>query len=98
VTNYRRGQFIEQLTLAQKVSHILFGDDTNEPASSPPDTPSEPEYDSDCTDARRRRQRRQRSLRKPRRWWFNHIRRGPRLRASTINLDSALCLVSMEVR
>jgi len=61
LTNHRRDQFIEQLILVEQVSRILLDDGAGEPASAPSsDASSDPEYDSERSDARHRRRRRRR--------------------------------------
>jgi len=61
LTNQRRDQFIEHLILVEQVSRILLDDDADEPTSAPSsDASSDPEYDSESSEARQRRRRRRR--------------------------------------
>jgi len=61
LTNHRRDQFIEQLILVEQVSRILHDNGADKPASAlSSDASSDPEYDSESSDARQRRRRRRR--------------------------------------
>jgi len=61
LTNNKRDQFNEQLILAEQVSHILLDDGADEHASAPSsEASSDPEYDSESSDARQRRRRQRR--------------------------------------